>query len=221
VKLKHSRLLIAFVLIGGIPQAALAAEGTVFHTAFVRIGSPLGGLTGADAMCQSAAESGELPGAFVAWLSTTTVDAVDRLTPGSGPFLLPSGTKVADDIADLTDGTLDAPINENRNGDINPSIEIATATLPNGTYTGNGDCNAWTSASAFDNHIQGLSTAATSSWTLYQNNDCNIFTGLYCFEVVPPTPVPATGVYGLIAFALLVAGTAGYTLRRAARDGAG
>ncbi len=64
------------------------------------------GLAVADNECTFLAEvAGLVPGGpWVAWLSTSTVNAKDRLTPGSGPFVNTSGDKIADDIFDLTDG---------------------------------------------------------------------------------------------------------------------
>jgi hypothetical protein len=72
----------------------------------------------ADSRCQALAEGAGLSGTFKAWISGR-VDtgsgpvphgAVDRFTQATVPYELVNGTKVADDWADLTDGTLDHAI---------------------------------------------------------------------------------------------------------------
>ena len=61
-----------------------APRNIVFATSTLQDGN-LGGLAGADAICNTRASAAGLPGAYVAWLSSTTVDARDRLArPGAG-----------------------------------------------------------------------------------------------------------------------------------------
>ena len=76
----------------------------------------LGGLAGADAICQAAAVAAELGGTdWTAWLSDSTGNAIDRIPDGQ--YRLVDGiTQVADDKADLTDGFLKAAINLNEDG---------------------------------------------------------------------------------------------------------
>jgi hypothetical protein len=62
----------------------------------------LGGLDGADAKCQALADAAHLGGTFKAWLSTSTVDAADRLTHSTRPYTLVDGTLIANDWTDLT-----------------------------------------------------------------------------------------------------------------------
>ena len=96
--------------LAALAGAAGAQQSRVFVTDTGYEGN-LGGLAGADAICQAQGNA-VYPGTFwVAWLSTSTVDAVDRLT-ASGPFVRASdpSTIIADDIADLTDGSLDNPV---------------------------------------------------------------------------------------------------------------
>ncbi len=63
-------------------------------------GANLGGLAGADAHCQSlAAAAGQGSKTWHAYLSTTTVNAKDRI--GSGPWYNAKGVMVAKSVADL------------------------------------------------------------------------------------------------------------------------
>lgn len=90
---------------------------TVFITSQVFNGN-LGGLAGADAKCQQLATAAGLGGTYKAWLSDSTTDARDRLTHATVPYRLVDGTTVANDFTDLTDGSLDAPINRAENGTV-------------------------------------------------------------------------------------------------------
>ena len=67
----------------------------------------LGGLEGADAICQERAHAAGLPGTFKAWLSDSTVSAAERLTHSAVAYIDTRGQLVADDWADLTDGSLE------------------------------------------------------------------------------------------------------------------
>jgi hypothetical protein len=64
------------------------------------LGGDLGGLTGADALCQQAADRvGGCDKTWVAFLSTSTVDAIDRI--GEGPWYDVNGLLLAEDKAGL------------------------------------------------------------------------------------------------------------------------
>jgi hypothetical protein len=79
------------------------------------LGGNLGGLDGADAICQRAAEYSTVCAANKTWhafLSTSTVDAIDRV--GTGPWYDRLGRKIADTVEDL--------LNERPQG-IDPAIE--------------------------------------------------------------------------------------------------
>ena len=152
----------------------------------------LGGIAGADATCNGLASSAGLGGSWVAWLSTTTLDAVDRLTPGSGPFVRAvDGTKIADDIADLTDGSLDVAIEDDENGTNVGSDPVWTATAADGLYKGTGDCNGWTSNSSTFRAEIGNSGSSTTLWTTRRTRACDFSTArLYCFEFGEATATP-------------------------------
>ncbi len=68
----------------------------------------LGGIGGADAKCQATAAAASLPGAatYRAFLSTTTVSARDRPDWATGRFETAGGALIANDITDLTDGSI-------------------------------------------------------------------------------------------------------------------
>ena len=61
----------------------------------------LGGLSGADDKCNTAATAGGLPGTYTAWLSDSGNDAKDRVTQSALPYLRTDGVRVADNFADI------------------------------------------------------------------------------------------------------------------------
>ena len=97
------------------------ASSTVFVTS-TRYNGNLGGLAGADAICQERAEAAGLaPGIYLAWLSVDSGSAgtpLTRFVQSPGPYTLVDGTTiVANNWADLTDGFLAASISLDENGE--------------------------------------------------------------------------------------------------------
>jgi hypothetical protein len=123
-------------------------------------GGNFGGLAGADALCTTlaAAVSPELGAkTWAAYLSTTTVNARDRI--GSGPWFNAAGALVATDAEQLTDATAlqatwatgDASIALDELGNPVPSggaggqqHDILTGTLADGTVAAGLTCGDWT-----------------------------------------------------------------------------
>ncbi len=144
----------------------------------------LGGLSGADAKCNQLAGAAGLPGTYVAWLSTSTVDAKDRIF--DGPYYNVARQKIANDIADLTKGSIGAAVLYSETGtQILDSVH--TGTLSNGKVAGTYTCEDWTTDSAGVTGFarQGLSYFATSRWTDYDetNYGCGNLRPIYCFGI--------------------------------------
>ncbi|HSZ81214.1 MAG TPA: hypothetical protein VLA14_02975, partial [Polyangia bacterium] len=74
----------------------------VFVTSKVFEGGGLGGLLGADEMCQSLAQSAGLPGTYFAWLSDATASPATRFSQNGGPYQLVDGTELAHNWTELT-----------------------------------------------------------------------------------------------------------------------
>ncbi len=142
-----------------------------------------GGVAGADAICQAVANTAGYPGSFVAWLSSASVNARDRFDPVAGPYVRTDGVIVANDLADLTDGSLAAPLACDENQVCSHFLISAwTATGADGTWAGSSDCAGWTSANAADMGYFGVMTVTDSRWTLFSLNPCNAMTRLYCVQ---------------------------------------
>ncbi len=213
----HSHYIRRFV-IAATMALALLASGAAAQTSRVFVSSTttngnMGGLAGGDAICDAQASAASLGGTWVAWLSTSTVDAKDRLAPGSGPFVRAAGTPgtIANDLADLTDGTLGVAVLNDESG--NPvNTDVYTGTNTNGTKS-TFICNDWTDN--LGTALFGLTNASGASWTDNFDFACNPQRPLYCFEV--PAPVPASSPVGMALLAgLMLAGIAYFRLRQAA-----
>jgi hypothetical protein len=149
----------------------------------------------ADALCQTAATRGGLPGSYHAFVSFTTVDARDRIT--EGPYSLPDGSRVADSKADLLDGTIQHAIDSDESRNIISSFaqEVWTGSSPDGTlYTDHGygpsnNCNNWTTSSNADtlnvNAVAGSPGETDALWVTQFPGAwywCGDIKHVYCFQ---------------------------------------
>jgi len=165
------------VLVALVVTPAFGQEVLVFVTSGTTEGD-LGGLSGADTICTDAATNAGLSGDWVAWLSTTTENARDRIIDAR--YVLVDGTVVANDLADLTDGTLDAAIDLDANGD--PVMGFTwTGTQQDGTLAIGVDrtCLDWTDSGG--RSTQGQIESTSDTWTDFLPSDCDHQRSLYCF----------------------------------------
>jgi hypothetical protein len=162
-------------------------------------GAKSNGLAGADALCQQAADGATLGGYWVAWISDTTSDAVDRVAD-DGPWSFAKTTDVAyANRAAVSSGT---PSNlTDEHGD----VVIATATKTDefgnttqyntypaywsgGSASGRSsghDCSRWTSADVFP------ASGTTAFGGVPIEDDCIYSQHLLCLQQkLQPTPVP-------------------------------
>ena len=93
------------------------SSAPVPNLAFVTSATVTGniGVAGADAMCAQAANNAGLAGTFVAWISTSGVNAIDRITGARG-WVRTDGASVMDTIDPAFDGAMFAPIDHDENG---------------------------------------------------------------------------------------------------------
>lgn len=143
----------------------------------------IGGLAGADALCNNAAKAAGLAGTYTAWLSTAGVNAIDRIT-ADGPWQLVNGTEIAKTKADLVKGgqaALPQRFDKDEKGNTPPAEEdrVWTATAPNGTFS-QGDCNGWTSAAG--SGLVGEAAQTDGDWTALENESCTEVNRVYCLQ---------------------------------------
>jgi cysteine-rich repeat protein len=142
----------------------------------------MGGLQGADDLCNAAAADGNLPGTYVALLSTSNVDAKDRIAVASGWVRtdgLPFGN-TSDDI--FVTHEIFYPVATDEYGANVVGGAPWTGTLTDGTYYTDRTCEDWTKTSG-DSVTMGRVNTAWSAWTSYVTSNCNSNGRLYCFGV--------------------------------------
>jgi len=140
----------------------------------------LGGLDGADQLCVTQASDAGLEGDFKAWLSTRSLSVVDRLIHADGPYVLVDGTLVANDWDDLVDGSIQAPINLDANGELRGG-DTWTGTLATGASYTTDDCAGFTSGSD-GTALCGTSASTSATWTQNITPVCSTGLRLYCIE---------------------------------------
>jgi len=169
----------------GEPASCLA-----FFTGNPQLTGNLGGLDGADAICQARANANARPGTYAAWLSIGSgVDespATGRFRHAGQPYMRVDGVTIAEDWADLISGTLDAPLNVTETGTtLSGNTLILTNTLPEGMVGGSipgADCQDWTTSMLGDANV-GNSAHSDSNWSVNGSGLCNVPIGrLYCFQ---------------------------------------
>ncbi len=169
------------------------ADNIVFVTSTIQPGN-LGGLAGADSICQQRATAAGLPGSYRVWLSTITVPASAHLVQSTAPYRLVDGTLIANNWADLADGTLAATINKNENNvAVTTLTSVWTGTNTSGAYAGNGDCSNWTSSGTGIFSSVGTTASVVAAWTLGSNQGCAASSRLYCFQQIANGPAIISG----------------------------
>ena len=163
------------------------AETRVFVTSYAT-SSDMGGPTGGDEFCTSLAEEGGLSGSWVAYLSGGGTSAITRIP--DGPYVRLDGAPIADDKADLTDGSIANPININELGTATYGF-VCTGSSEAGYATGpatasGGNCQGWTRGCGVCDgdhwYVEvGRTDRTSDDWSTAGWNFCGACT-LYCFE---------------------------------------
>lgn len=142
------------------------------------------GLAAGDAICQARAAAVGLANAadFKAWLSSSTVDAKDRLI-SDGPWVRLDGVNVANNKADLIDGSLFTSISQTEAGYYLGNYGVWTGTGSDGVKSAD-TCSDWTSASNAVLGEMGIAGNAGSGWSAPGGGArCDgTYLHLYCLE---------------------------------------
>ena len=175
-------------------------------------------LSGADAACAEAvAGPGSLapPGKYVAWLSSATAHARDRLQAAAGGvmprgWVRIDGRPFLDEIPAATDQpyvipAILYPVNFDEKG-TRTFNWARTATDTRGLFTPNNSCSNWTnrSSAAANAAGSGLPYSGGSSWTTGYASFCSDSRSVYCMQVdhfnaIPPQQPPANAKRVFIA----------------------
>ncbi|MCA9690274.1 MAG: DUF4215 domain-containing protein [Nannocystaceae bacterium] len=159
----------------------------VIFVTFEPFPADLGGLDGADHICQAAAADAGLEHAdsFRAWIASKDGSPDTRMHKSTGRYVLVTGLPVAQSWDDLTDGTLENPINVTELGTLSEN-GVFTNTTPQGTlHPEPFDCDGWTSVSGDLLYRFGISAVTDERWVDYDMFGPDVCLGesrLYCTE---------------------------------------
>lgn len=146
----------------------------IFRTAASYNGN-MGGLAGADALCQTAAGTAGYSGTWKALLSSSTVNAKDRVTLVYPILRASDGIVVSS--TNLWGGSLNAAIEPNGG-----TYDTFTATVSNGVKVGNTYCDDWTNGSGgYGSESTANSYSTTAGWiNSGVNTNCGSVRSIYC-----------------------------------------
>lgn len=175
-----------------LPAPPFCGKKIIFHTSSGTDGN-MGGLAGADQLCQTAASIAGLAGTFKAWLSDSTTPAADRLTHSNLPYVRTDGAVVANNWLDLVDGFIKEPILCDETSDCSALTDFATyyPFWSNTQIDGSIDstahhCSDWTSNSdtVYGNvgSLNEIGNNTTRTWTSFDDGTCSIGYVLVCIE---------------------------------------
>lgn len=187
-----------------VGSAPLRLQNYVFVTSKL-YDADFGSPSAADAFCNEVAADAKLPGQYVAWLSTTTVDAAERLPETSGGWARTDGLPFAASASELLAGAVLYPprLDEQRSDLIDLRPTVFTGTTQEGTRYSGGrydHCADWTSRDASLLYRGGTPAGGTLLWTEGNGGDCAIRAGFYCFGIDDALDLTVTPREGRLAF---------------------
>ncbi len=179
----------------------------VFATSTLHAGD-LGGLSGADAVCNTRAAAAGLSGEYVAYLSIAGTHALDRLGTARG-WQRRDGRPFAIDRDGLAAGRVLYPVALDEHGGDAPG-EVWTATA-GGRHDASGACDRWTSRDAADRAGAGDTRGGPVSFSASGTGACDVPRRLLCLGVDRQHDLPPPSASGRLAFVTRgsIAGTAG------------
>jgi hypothetical protein len=142
----------------------------------------LGGLAGADATCQALAANAGLAGTFQAWLADSTDSPSTRQSQAGTPYIRTDGAVVANDWADLTDGSIAVGVSLDESGAVTSGAVWSNVDPVGGGNAAGGDCGDWTIGTNSTTGRQGLVGSTSSTWSNNGGTPCHVLKHLYCVE---------------------------------------
>jgi hypothetical protein len=157
-----------------------------------------GGLAGADDICQSHAAAAGLPGTFVAFLSTSTVNAKDRVGAARG-WIRVDGKPVIDSLATtLATGQIFYSPALDELGAPADIGAVMTGTKPDGTVDAGYTCSDYTSPSG--SVTIGGARDGAFNWLALGGSDCSAGFRIWCLQTDYTTPLQMPPLSNPIAF---------------------
>jgi hypothetical protein len=139
-------------------------------------------LAAADAICNDRAAAAGHPGTYVAWLSTSTTNARDRLGAAHG-WQRVDGQPFGDTVASIVAGrVLYPPVLDELGADVPPGPVALTGSDANGVAMPGGTCQDYTTAAGTAAAF-GIPQSGAFEWALFTTTTCTTAMRLYCFQV--------------------------------------
>ena len=159
-------------------------EWFVFVTSEPHTQGDIKGIVGADYQCRHRATKMFLPNGerYMAWISTSEVQPVDRMYHARGPYKLVNGLRVAANWDALTVGPLENPIIVS---ELSETVDtpVFTGTLPSGERVADStQCDDWTNGGGDKFAWYGISSEVGVEWTRALESICGEHAAIYCFE---------------------------------------
>ncbi|QQG37114.1 MAG: hypothetical protein HYS17_04955 [Micavibrio aeruginosavorus] len=161
--------------------------GTFKYTFGVPADSAIGGITGADTLCASAASAAGLGGTYMAWLATDETDDPDSrfTTKAVIPYRGTDGALVANNWTDLTDGTVSVhPGRKSAAGDWIASGAVISNVSPGGAAINSGidNCAGWTTNGSGYSGRFGTTGSTNTGWTSNSTMGCSGYRVMVCIQ---------------------------------------
>ena len=183
-----------------------AYRNIIFSTSTLHRGHEIGGLAGADALCNSLARTAGLYDNFRAWLSDEQTDARERFSGVRG-WVRTDGRPFADTLEDLLAGRIYHPprLDERGNdlGRYQDSGAVFTGTTGNGLRKPGHTCGSWAGLASDGGALVGyggLLEATTQLWTGQFTGNCSHERRLYCLGTSYSNHLVKPAAMGLRAF---------------------
>ena len=162
------------------PTPTTSSYKLVFVTGTTYSGN-LGGLSGADQICQNVADQAGLPGTYKAWLSDSLTSVSSRIAHASMPYQRVDGVIIANNWSDLADGVLGAALSITESGEPVIGAAVWTNSKANGAIASTTNtCTDWGATNG--QGYRGNDSSATRYWTMSGLLGCNYYLHLYCFQ---------------------------------------
>ena len=159
-------------------------EWFVFVTSQPFTQGDIKGIVGADYQCRHRATKMFLPNGerYMAWISTSEAQPVDRMYHARGPYKLVNGLRVAASWDALLAGPLENPIMVNEMSETVDAL-VFTGTTPSGERVlDSTHCDDWTDNDGAEFGWYGVSSEVGDEWTLAIEEFCGGNAAIYCFE---------------------------------------
>ncbi len=142
-----------------------------------------GGIEAADKACMDSAVTAGLCGQYVAWMSDSNINAIDRV-PRDVPFVVVKNgavAKVGPSREAVAQGLVTS-INANASGAMSPFSEVWTGTLVGGGKADQ-NCGDWKTSNGSAVGVSGTVTQTSAKWTESGQPICSKVLSVVCFEL--------------------------------------